>query len=208
MKRFYNRVRTFFKKSILWKALYETQKRGSVKCPEPVPPRPCMLGSRNVFRARIWSKNLHATSKKLCLHCSLHKHNILKLVWYFFCKISSKKEQFIVDLLHEQFFKCILFQKAKDNCKIIHFSLKHVFWSNIDKCLVIVAQNKRELTFYNSLAWLIRPISYQEPVISMLYFFSGKNCTIFFYSYEQACTRNLSTVQPNNIQARKLKMWD
>ena len=102
--------------------------------------------------------------------------------WFgiFSAKFLAKKEQFIVDLLHEQFFKCILFEKAKDNCKIIHFSLKHVFWSNIDKCLVIVAQNKRELTFYNSLAWLIRPISYQEPVISMLYFFRGKNLLYFF----------------------------
>ena len=145
-------------------------------------PHPCMIGFRNVFREKIWSKNWHATSKKYCSHYSLHKQQNSETGLAFFCKISSKKkDQFIVDLLHEQFFKCILFKKTKGNCKRIHFSLKHVFWSNIDKCLVIVAQNKRELTFYNSLAWLIRPISYHKPIISMLYLFSGKNCTIFSY---------------------------
>ena len=127
--------------------------------------------------------NLHATSKKHCSHCSLHKQQNSETGLPFFCKISSKKrEQFIVDLLHEQFLKCILFEKAKDNCKRLYFSLKHVFWSNIDKCLVIVAQNKRELTFYNSLAWLIRPISYQKPVISMLQFFLLVNIALYFFT--------------------------
>ena len=87
-----------------------------------------MLGFRNVFRENIWSKNLHATSKQLCLHASLHKQQNSETGLAFFCKISNKKiEQFIVDLLHEQFFKCILFEKAKDNCKRMYFSLKHVF---------------------------------------------------------------------------------
>ena len=143
----------------------------------PTPTRPCMIGFVNKYGLRIYMQ----LQNNFVFMLVYINNKILKLVWHFSAKFPTKKiEQFIVDLLHEQFFKCILFEKAKDNCKSMYFSLKHVFWSNIDKCLVIVAQNKRELTFYNSLAWLIRPISYQKPVISILYFSSGKNCTIFF----------------------------